>query len=149
MAIQFNLQLKGLDEAINKVKEKANKVHDAQVLGINRVALFFRDNCVKNARAGHPEHPNVVSGTLSGSFQVEMDSGEPVKARVGTDAPYDPFVEFGHSQEPGRFVPAIGKRLVATKAPAYPFFRPAIVETFDSGDAQKIYSETIKEEMET
>ena len=40
---------------------------------------------------------------------------------IGTNVEYAPFVEFGHHQEPGRFVPAIGKRLVASYVPGKPF----------------------------
>ena len=45
---------------------------------------------------------------------------------VGTDVKYAPYVELGHHQEPGRYVPAIGKRLKASFVPAKPFLRPAI-----------------------
>ena len=32
---------------------------------------------------------------------------------IGNNVEYAPYVEFGHAQQPGRYVPAIGKRLVA------------------------------------
>lgn len=34
------------------------------------------------------------------------------EGRVGTNVSYAPFVEYGHRQTPGRFVPAIGARLI-------------------------------------
>lgn len=34
--------------------------------------------------------------------------------------------EYGHLQEVGRYVPAIGKRLVAPKVDAKPFIKPAV-----------------------
>lgn len=45
---------------------------------------------------------------------------------VGTNVEYAPFVELGHDQEVGRYVPAIGKRLVASHVDGKPFIRPAV-----------------------
>ena len=45
---------------------------------------------------------------------------------IGTDVEYAPFVELGHNQQPGRYVPAIGKRLVASHVAAKPFLKPAL-----------------------
>lgn len=39
------------------------------------------------------------------------------EGKVDTNVQYAPFVEYGHSQEVGRFVYAIGKRLVAPWVP--------------------------------
>lgn len=44
---------------------------------------------------------------------------------VGTNVEYAPYVELGHQQEPGRYVPAIKKRLKASYVPGKPFLRPA------------------------
>lgn len=40
-------------------------------------------------------------------------------------------VEFGHKQEVGRYVPAIGKRLVSANVPGKPFLKPAVTEHDD------------------
>ena len=66
-------------------------------------------------------------GTLKNSIThgVIVGDGE-VAAVIGTDTYYAPFVELGHAQQVGRFVPKLGKRLVKPFAPAYPFLRPAI-----------------------
>lgn len=45
---------------------------------------------------------------------------------VGTNVDYAPYVELGHNQEVGRYVPAIGKRLVASHVEGKPFIRPAV-----------------------
>ena len=47
---------------------------------------------------------------------------------IGTNMTYAPFVELGHHQEPGRYVPAIGKRLKRDWVPPKPFLRPAAEE---------------------
>lgn len=45
---------------------------------------------------------------------------------IGTDVSYAPFVELGHNQQPGRYVPKLGKRLVASHVAAKPFMKPAL-----------------------
>ena len=45
---------------------------------------------------------------------------------VGTKVGYAPYVELGHHQQPGRYVPAIKKRLVASFVQGKPFLRPAV-----------------------
>ena len=45
---------------------------------------------------------------------------------IGTKVKYAPYVELGHHQEPGRYVPAIKKRLVRDFVPPKAFLRPAV-----------------------
>lgn len=45
---------------------------------------------------------------------------------IYSDVEYAPYVELGHHQEPGRYVPAIKKRLKRSWVPGKPFLRPAI-----------------------
>lgn len=71
------------------------------------------------------EYAHVDTGNLRNSIQSEVDMSDD-SVVIGTDVEYAPYVEFGHLQEVGRFVPKIKKRLVQPKAPAYPFLRPAI-----------------------
>lgn len=64
------------------------------------------------------------TGNLKGSIthQQENENTEV----IGTTVSYAPFVELGHHQEPGRYVPAIKKRLVRSWIPGKPFLRPAV-----------------------
>lgn len=67
------------------------------------------------------EKTPVISGTLRDSWvvgDVKTEGNSIVVELFNTAVSdggefYGLFVEFGHRQEPGRFVPAIGKRLVA------------------------------------
>lgn len=43
--------------------------------------------------------------------------GNVYKATVGNNVEYAPYVEYGHRQQPGRFVPVLGKRLKRTWVP--------------------------------
>ena len=44
------------------------------------------------------------------SLEIEK-SGKTYTITVGNNVEYAPYVEYGHRQTPGRYVPAIGKRL--------------------------------------
>lgn len=50
---------------------------------------------------------------------------------IGTPVEYAPYVEFGHHQQPGRYVPAIGKRLVKDYVAGKPFLTPALENHVD------------------
>lgn len=66
----------------------------------------------------------VDTGNLRNSIthQREGDDTE----LIGTPVLYAPSVEIGHHQTPGRYVPAIGKRLVASYVPGKPYLAPAL-----------------------
>lgn len=63
------------------------------------------------------------TGRLKNSItHQQMDENTEV---IGTNVEYAAAVELGHHQEPGRYVPAIGKRLKKSFVPGKPFLRPA------------------------
>ena len=66
----------------------------------------------------------VDTGRLKGSITHQKQDENTML--VGTNVDYAPYVELGHNQEVGRYVPAIGKRLVASHVDGKPFIRPAI-----------------------
>ena len=69
----------------------------------------------------------VDTGRLRDSItHAYNDDGNQVTLLVGTNVEYAPYVELGHKQQPGRYVPRIGKRLVRSWVPGKPFLRPAI-----------------------
>ena len=68
----------------------------------------------------------VDTGRLRDSItHAYNDDGEQVTLLVGTNVYYAPYVELGHKQQPGRFVPKIKKRLKRSWVPGKPFLRPA------------------------
>ena len=69
-----------------------------------------------------------TKGGVTGKYEgaAPQDDDGQVTVYIGTNVEYAPFVELGHSQEPGRFVPAIGKRLKKPHVDAKPFLRPAV-----------------------
>lgn len=85
------------------------------------------------------QNHSVRSGVLIGGISHEP-RGEDTVA-IGTNVKYAPYVELGHHQQPGRYVPAIKKRLVRSYVPAKPFLRPAIEGHID------MYRRVIEKEM--
>lgn len=70
------------------------------------------------------------TGNLKNSMTSEVSQQEKA-VYIGTAVEYAPFVEFGHHQQVGRYVPKIGKRLVRDFVPAKPFLKPAIQNHMD------------------
>ena len=66
----------------------------------------------------------VDTGRLRASITHKYEGEE--TELVGTNVDYAPYVELGHNQEVGRYVPAIGKRLVASHVEGKPYLRPAV-----------------------
>lgn len=63
------------------------------------------------------------TGGLANSVRVDVSGG---RGRVGYTAEHAPHVEYGHRQTPGRYVPAIRKRLKASFVPGQHFFKPCV-----------------------
>ena len=68
-----------------------------------------------------------AGGALRESWHAEapVQSGRGVSMEIRNDAAYASFVEEGHRQNPERFVPAIGRRLVEDFVPGRFFLREA------------------------
>lgn len=71
------------------------------------------------------ENGSVDTGRLRNSITHDVDMGEQA-VLIGSNVEYAPYIELGHSQTPGRYVPALGKRLVRSFIPGKPFLRPAV-----------------------
>lgn len=77
---------------------------------------YAKENLIANG--------SVKTGILLGS--ITHEPWDKYTMAVGTDVKYSFFVELGHNQEPGRYVPAIKKRLVASHVNGKPYLRPAV-----------------------
>lgn len=99
---------------------------------LERLSAFDAESAViatanrlaKEAKAAAPRD----SGVLANSVRVEVNGP---RGRVGYVAEHAPHVEYGHRQTPGRYVPAIGKRLKASFVPGQHFFRPCVERARD------------------
>ena len=100
-----------------------------KVLNGTQRDMFFRDCCMEGAnrlvalvkpltpvqhgtlRAGWD---NALGGLGAASVSKTQGAGSSYSVTVENATPYASYVEYGHRQTPGRYVPAIGKRLVAS-----------------------------------
>lgn len=100
-------------------------------LGSNMVeaCLIVERQAKKNASKSAPAHPQRQTGRLVASITSQTSKeGDKIVGGVGTNVEYGAALEFGHGQEIGRYVPAIGKKLVAGSVPPYPWLFPALEE---------------------
>ena len=116
---ELSIEIQGLKEVQRNAEKVAREISHSGNL-VAKAALVVERQAKINA-TGRPG-PKVKTGRLRASITIAIRS--PVEATVGTNVFYAPFVEFGHSQTPGQFVPPLKKRLVASFAPAYPFMSP-------------------------
>ena len=126
------IEVKIQDSAGPMIKSLQKGLADTTDL-TQKVGFILQAQIQDNAMSGHGHHdggyPNAPTGRMAGSVTTRLIS--PARAIVGTNVFYAPFVEFGHSQHIGQFVPPLKKRLVNARAPAYPFFFKAIAQTAD------------------
>ena len=81
----------------------------------------------RNAEANTP----VKTGDLRRSWQLigPIFSGTDISIELRNGKNYASFVENGHRQTPGRYVPAIGKKLKASWVPGQHFLQKATKQT--------------------
>ena len=93
----------------------------------------------RHAKENLTRNGSVQSGVLRNS--ITHQPVDQYTMAVGTDTKYAPYVELGHHQQPGRYVPAIKKRLVASFVQGKPYLRPAVEKH------QSEYSRIIQTEL--
>ena len=91
---------------------------------LNKACEQALETCGGTAESHAKEYCPVDTGRLRNSLKHEPEGNRSVA--IGTETDYSVYVELGHHQRPGRYVPAIGKRLVASWVPPKPFLRPAL-----------------------
>ena len=119
------IQVTGMKELQEKSNDVAEAIDSDKLIA---KAAFVIERQMKINATRRPG-PRVRSGRLRSSIATEIKS--PNLARVAPNVFYAGFVEYGHRQTPGQFVPPLRRRLVADFAPAYPFVQPTIDQTKD------------------
>ena len=97
----------GFDDELEKISGLARVLDEELTKELNDFGLAWRDDVRANT--------NVVTGDLRRStiFEGTEKNGSEFIVAVSNNLEYAEHYEYGHRQTPGRFVPAIGKRLVA------------------------------------
>lgn len=107
---------------ISDRKNLASKLDLLSHEDLSDVVVATVNDIATGAKAATPVG-KVNGGTLVNSIRTEVQGGS---GTVGYTAKHAPHVEYGHRQTPGRYVPAIGKRLVASYVPGQHFFKPVV-----------------------
>lgn len=115
MAIRVDI--KGLDDSLKKLKDLPQIFDEELSKAMNDEGLDWRDDVRANTPVdtGDLRRSWVFAGVEKSGFIFEMD--------LSNNLEYADYVEYGHRQEPGRFVPAIGKRLKANYVSGYYMLR--------------------------
>jgi len=106
---------------VNKMSKEA-MVNAAISVGMLTMG-YARDLCPVDT--GNLRNSITYAYNDEGAHSVELIVGSEQKVIGGTLVYYAPYVELGHHQQPGRFVPKIKKRLKRSWVDGKPFLRPA------------------------
>lgn len=110
MSIKYTSHKAACEAAVDAAISRALEICGGTAEG------YAKENLTKNG--------SVVTGVLRNSITHQRK--DKYTMAVGTKVGYAPYVELGHHQQPGRYVPAIKKRLVASFVQGKPFLRPAV-----------------------
>lgn len=120
MEIKFDIsQLKELQKKLNKLGNNRDKFLEncGKRLGSEMIRLVKERTPIGK----YPPETGRKGGTLRRSWRVPENgikvSDKGVTVTVVNSQPYADYVEYGHRQTPGRYVPAIGKRLKESWVP--------------------------------
>lgn len=109
----------GLKEEMEKIL-KLGATFDAELLTeLNDFGMEWRDDARANT--------HVITGQLRRSSNLipPEKSGSVFSVGISNNTDYAEHYEYGHRQQPGRYVPALGKRLKASYVKGQYTFRTA------------------------
>lgn len=101
----FQSKLRALDKPDKFVDDCANEI----------AGMLLRYVKKRTPVGQYPDGSGKVGGNLRRNWSIGelKQSGDTIYVEVYNNTEYAPYVEYGHRQTPGRYVPAIGKKLKA------------------------------------
>ena len=120
-------------------KERINHIKGTLHDRLERVGILVEAEAKENVSQHDPNHPQVDTGRLRGSITSEVGRDF---VKIGSNVHYGKYLEFGHKQRVGRFVPKLGRRLIRDYSPAYPWLFPALQAMRD--EIKRIMGEGIR-----
>lgn len=105
------VDVKGLDLTLEKMRKLPAIFDEELTKAMNDEGLSWRDDVRDNTPVdtGDLRRSWELTGPDKKGLKFEMD--------LANNLEYALYIELGHRQEPGRYVPAIGKRLKADYVP--------------------------------
>lgn len=123
VAADTGIKLNGAEKLAQALYQKSQTDFTAVCKkGVN--ALFNRAYANTPVAKSTPWH---TGGSLQQSLRAELPSSNN-PGIVGYIEDYAPHVEYGHRQQPGRYVPQIGKRLKANYVQGQHFLQRSVEE---------------------
>lgn len=118
----MGFEFSGLDELIQRLDEAAKKMPDARDKFLAQEAELVRGDAVS------------LSPVDTGNLREAWKRSAPDNGRVEVynNTEYAAHVEYGHRQQVGRYVPAIGKRLKKPFVEGKHMLRDAVQQRQDS-----------------
>lgn len=109
---KIEVQFDGLKELQKIIEEMDKEKEKLMIETIKELAARLLRKVIKRTpvRNGTLRSAWTASDNLSGKVYVEKQ-GDSYVVTISNHVYYASYVEYGHRQTPGRFVPAIGKRL--------------------------------------
>lgn len=129
----FNIEFEGMDKLIRQFNEAPAKVEPILQRAIVGTQFILQKHNLK-------DNPTPwKTGFLLQSFKFQVGK---LFARYYPTAHYALAVHEGHSQTPGRYVPAIGKRLVADNVKGNPFMPKILDKSQD--EINELFQEAVE-----
>ena len=128
---QINITIKNLPQIRAALAKSPQVVSKHINKAINKSILDIRNEAMSTTP--------VDTGRLRGSYQMKFGA---LKGELSPTANYAIYVHEGHRQEVGRYVAAIGKRLVSPYVKGNPFLKKAVNQANDK--VQKNFEEGLK-----
>lgn len=140
----FSLSITGFSEMAQQLNVTGTALEAAKNATVDQVAQRLRDVAQGLADGGHPENPNVITGTLQNSIEWEHTADGEATTYTNASVEYSAPLEFGH--EPSGWYANVPN---AVPVPAYPFFENSITQVFDGGEAREIMVEVLSEAVQS
>ena len=137
--MSINVHVEGFDRLLAALSTLSQYRAEAVVI---KQATEIRDRATENASITRGGTPVDTGELMERASMSEIPGGY----TVGYVSEYAPHVEYGHRQEVGRYVPAIGKRLVKSWVPGQHFLRTnvEIQETIFKEDLRKALEKEVR-----
>jgi len=113
--VEVKIKIKNLPQVQAALRQSPQIVSKHINKAINQSIIGIRDEAMDTTP--------VDTGRLRGSYQLRFSS---LRGEVGPTAEYAIFVHEGHRQQVGRYVSAIGRRLVSPYVKGNPFLKRAV-----------------------
>lgn len=104
-----------------KINDHSKEVIEAKDKAVAKALEMMGLQCETYAKMMCPVDTGMLRNSLTHDVRMSEEA-----VYIGTNVEYAPYVELGHKQTPGRYVPAIEKRLVRDFVPGKPYLRPAV-----------------------